>query len=137
MRHSILIRAIFLPVLLLAFGGLRAQDGVKEQVVAALTSGNSSAMAKLMVPNVDMTLPVASDFYSNAQAEQILRKFFDEHPPKGMTIEHDGTNRTGDSYYIGKMTTSNGDFRVTFFLKRSETGSLIKQLRIETSKAER
>lgn len=90
-----------------------------------------------MVANVDMTLPVASDYYSNAQAEQILRKFFDEHPPKGLTIEHEGTNRTGDSYYIGKMPTSNGDFRVTFFLKKSDAGFLVKQLRIETSKGER
>ncbi|MEO5584978.1 MAG: DUF4783 domain-containing protein [Flavobacteriales bacterium] len=137
MRHSILKRVPLLLVLLLAFGGLRAQSGVKDQVVSALGSGNASALAKYMVANVDMTLPVASDYYSNAQAEQILRKFFDEHPPKGLTIEHEGTNRTGDSYYIGKMSTSNGDFRVTFFLKKSDTGSLVKQLRIETSKTER
>ena len=100
MRHSILKRVPLLLVLLLAFGGLRAQSGVKDQVVSALGSGNASALAKYMVANVDMTLPVASDYYSNAQAEQILRKFFDEHPPKGLAIEHEGTNRTGDSYYI-------------------------------------
>lgn len=137
MRHSILKRVPLLLLLLLAFGGLRAQAGVKDQVVSALGSGNASALAKYMVANVDMTLPVASDYYSNAQAEQILRKFFDEHPPKGLAIEHEGTNRTGDSYYIGKLQTSNGDFRVTFFLKKSDTGSLVKQLRIETSKTER
>lgn len=137
MRNSILIRAAFFLVLSIAFGGLRAQSGVKDQVVSALGSGNASALAKYMVANVDMTLPVASDYYSNAQAEQILRKFFDEHPPKGLTIEHEGTNRTGDSYYIGKMPTSNGDFRVTFFLKKSDAGFLVKQLRIETSKGER
>lgn len=137
MRHSILKRAPVLLALLLTFSGISAQSGVKDRVVSALASGNASALAKNMVPNVDMTLPVASDYYSNAQAEQILRKFFDEHPPKGMTIEHDGTNRTGDSYYIGKLSTSNGDFRVTFFLKGSDAGFLVKQLRIENSKAER
>ena len=90
MRNSILIRAAFFLVLSIAFGGLQAQSGVKDQVVSALGSGNASALAKYMVANVDMTLPVASDYYSNAQAEQILRKFFDEHPPKGLTIEHSG-----------------------------------------------
>ena len=72
MRNSILIRAAFFLVLSIAFGGLQAQSGVKDQVVSALGSGNASALAKYMVANVDMTLPVASDYYSNAQAEQIL-----------------------------------------------------------------
>ena len=137
MRNSILKRASFILVLALAFVGVQAQSGVKDQVVSAMGSGNASALAKYMVANVDMTLPVASDYYSNAQAEQILRKFFDEHPPKGLKIEHEGTNRTGDSYYIGKLLTSNGDFRVTFFLKKADAGFQVKQLRIETSKTER
>lgn len=64
-------------------------------MVSAIGSGNAAALAKNMVANVDMTLPSASDYYSKAQAEQILRKFFDEHPPKGLTIVHEGTNRSG------------------------------------------
>lgn len=129
-----------IPILLLflsVFTGAWAQGGVKDQVVAAIGSGNAGILAKNMVSNVDMTLPSASDFYSKAQAEQILRKFFDQHPPKGLSIEHEGTNRSGDSYYIGKLATANGDFRVTFFLKRTDEGSQVKQLRIETGKTDR
>ncbi len=114
-----------------------AQSGGKDQVVAAISTGNAAALAKCMVPNVDMTLPSASDFYSRAQAEQMLRKFFDEHKPKGLTIEHEGNNRSGDSYYIGKLATANGDFRVTFFLKKTDEGNQVKQLRMETEKSDR
>lgn len=121
----------------LPVSGLMAQGSVKDQVVAAIGSGNSAALAKHMVANVDMTLPSASDYYSKAQAEQILRKFFDEHKPKGLSIEHEGKNGTGDSYYIGRLATGRGDFRVTFFLKRSGSGALLKQLRIEPGKTDR
>lgn len=110
---------------------------MKDQVVSAIGSGNAAALAKNMVANVDMTLPSASDYYSKAQAEQILRKFFDEHPPKGLTIVHEGTNRSGDSYYIGNLPTQNGDFRVTFFLKKAGDGFQVKQLRIEAGRADR
>ena len=137
MRYPILKKALIVLVLLLSFSGLRAQEQVKDQVVSAISSGNAAALSKTMVANVDMTLPTASDYYSKAQAEQILRKFFDDHQPKGLVIEHEGTNRTGDSYYIGNLPTSNGDFRVTFFLKKSDSGYQVKQLRIETGKSDR
>lgn len=130
-------RTSLLLLLLLCFAGLRAQSGVKDQVVAAIGTGNAGNLARFLVPNLDLTLPSASDYYSKAQAEQIIRKFFDEHPAKGLSIEHEGTNRGGDSYYIGKLATTNGDFRVTFFLKRSGDSFEVKQLRIEPAKTDR
>lgn len=137
MELHIMKRTSILLLFFLVITGAWAQSAVKDQVVAAIGAGNAGALAKNMVANVDMTLPSASDFYSKAQAEQILRKFFDQHPPKGLSIEHEGTNRSGDSYYIGKLATTNGDFRVTFFLKRTDEGSQVKQLRIETGKTDR
>lgn len=137
MQYFILKRTSLFLVLLLIMGGLRAQGDVKDQVVSAIGSGNATALAKNMVANVDMTLPSASDYYSKAQAEQILRKFFDEHPPKGLSIVHEGTNRTGDSYYIGNLATAKGDFRVTFFLKKTGEAYQVKQLRIEAGRTDR
>lgn len=134
MRHSIIFRAALFAALMLAFTGLHAQKEVKDQVVSAMGQGNAAALAKQMVANVDMTLPAASDYYSKAQAEQILRKFFDEHPPKSMTVAHEGTNRSGDCYYIGDLSTEKGDFRVTFFLKKGSDSYQVKQLRIETGR---
>lgn len=132
-----LFRSVLAGILLLAGIGLHAQGGVKDQVVAALGAGDATAVARHMVANVDMALPSASDYYSKAQAEQILRKFFDEHPPKGLAIVHEGTNRSGDSYYIGNMPTGKGDFRVTFFLKKAGQVFQVKQLRIEPGRTDR
>ncbi|MCC6841108.1 MAG: DUF4783 domain-containing protein [Flavobacteriales bacterium] len=134
MRSPIIKRASLLLLLLLPFAGLRAQGTVKDQVVAAIGTGNSAALARHLVANVDMSLPNASDYYSKAQAEQILRKFFEEHPPRGLTIVHEGANRGGDSYYIGNLATAKGDFRVTFFLKKNGDVFQVKQLRLEAGR---
>ncbi len=137
MRNSPIIRTALLLASILAFSGLMAQGSGKDQVVAAIGTGNSAALAKHMVANVDMTLPSASDYYSKAQAEQILRKFFEENPAKGLSIVHEGANRGGDSYYIGNLATAKGDFRVTFFLKKTGELYQVKQLRMEAGRADR
>ncbi len=134
MRYAPLTSLFLLLFFALPFSGLKAQTGVKDQVVSAIGSGNAAALAKHFVANVDMALPSASDYYSKAQAEQILRKFFEEHRPKGLTIVHEGTNRGGDSYYIGNLATANGDFRVTFFLKKNGDVFQVKQLRMEAGR---
>lgn len=110
-----------------------AQADVKDQVSAAIGSGNVNALGDKLVPNVDLTVLTTSDYYSKAQAMGILRKFFDEHEPKGLRIEHEGTSKMGDRYCIGQLTTASGVFRVTFFLKKTGDAVLVKQLRIESS----
>lgn len=127
-------RTALLLVLLLSFFGLQAQDAVKDQVVLAMKTGNSKDLAAHFIPNIDLTVKDAADVYSKAQAEQILRKFFNDHPPVDLVIEHSGVSKFGDKYFIGILRTRSGYFRVTFFLKKTETDFQVKQLRIENSK---
>ena len=108
-----------------------SQDDVKDRVSAALGAGDVNALAAQLVPSVDLTVLSNSDYYSKAQATGILRKFFEEHEPQGLRIEHEGTSKMGDRYCIGQLSTSNGSFRVTFFLKKVGDQVLVKQLRIE------
>ena len=127
-------RFLLLITVLLFTTGLFAQDEVKDQVVAALSSGNSKDLAALFIANIDLTVKENGDVYSKAQAEQILRKFFNENPPVGHVIEHSGVSKSGDKYFIGILRTRTGHFRTTFFLKKVDEGFQVKQLRIETSK---
>lgn len=118
---------------LMAFLLVHAQTDIKDQVTAAIGAGDANALGEKLVPNVDLTVLATSDYYSKAQATGILRKFFDEHEPKGLRIEHEGTSKMGDRYCIGQLTTANGVFRVTFFLKKTGDATQVKQLRIENS----
>ncbi len=124
-------RTLLSFIALAAFQLTFAQTDVKDRVVAAISSGNVNALAEQFVPSVDLTVLSNSDHYSKAQATGMLRKFFDEHEPQSLRIEHEGASKMGDSYYIGQLATANGTFRVTFFLKRQGESSLVKQLRIE------
>jgi len=129
------MRTVVTALLLLLMGaGAMAQDAVKDRVVEALRTGNSSELAAQFIADVDLTLPGSSDVYSKAQAEQILRKFFNDHPPVGLVIEHSGVNKFGDQYFIGILRTRSGYFRTTFFLKKGATDYQVKTLRIEPSK---
>lgn len=122
-----------LATLLLSFG-LAAQDVVKDQVVLAMKTGNSKDLAAHFIANIDLTVKETADVYSKAQAEQILRKFFNDNPPVDLVIEHSGVSKFGDKYFIGILRTRTGYFRVTFFLKKTDADFQVKQLRIESSK---
>ena len=127
--------SLALAIALHALPGL-AQDAVKDRVVAALGTGNSKELAQHFIPNIDLTVGGSSDVYSKAQAEQIVRKFFNDNPPIDLVIEHSGVSKVGDKYYIGILRSRTGHFRVTFFLKRTGDQLQVKQLRIEAGRSD-
>lgn len=127
-------RLLLLAFLLVSFHAVRAQDAEKDRVVDALRMGDAKELSSLFISSIDLTVKDASDVYSKAQAEQILRKFFNENPPVDLVIEHSGVSKSGDKYFIGILRTRTGYFRTTFFLKKGEQGFQVKQLRIENSK---
>ena len=127
-------RPLALLMSLLLALGLHAQDPVRDKVVQAMRTGNAAALAEQFIPNIDLTIKETSEVYSRSQAEQIVRKFFNDHPPVDLVIEHSGVSKFGDEYFIGILRTRNGYFRVTFFLKKSGEAKQVKQLRIESSK---
>ncbi|MBK9149138.1 MAG: DUF4783 domain-containing protein [Flavobacteriales bacterium] len=127
-------RLLFLALLILPALGATAQDAEKDRVVDAMKMGDAKELAALFINSIDLTVKETNDVYSKVQAEQILRKFFNENPPVDVVIEHSGVSKSGDKYFIGILRTRTGYFRTTFFLKKGESGFLVKQLRIENSK---
>src|ERR1044071_2767986 len=69
-----------LPLILLSFKPLYFYN--IDEVVSAVRSGNSAEVAKYFDSRVDIALPDKSDTYSKAQAEMIIRDFFNS---KGVT----------------------------------------------------
>ena len=129
-----MFRPLFLACALLFTFGIHAQDDVKNKVVAAMKAGNSKDLAAHFIANIELTVKETAEVYSKAQAEQILRKFFNDNPPVDLVIEHSGVSKSGDKYFIGILRTRDSYFRTTFFLKKTEDTFQVKQLRIENSK---
>jgi hypothetical protein len=110
---------------------LPMQSGaIPEGIILAFKAGNAEELAKHFNNNIELIILEKEDVYSKNQAEQILRKFFTDHNPASFNIIHEGGKETS-RYAIGSLSTSSGNFRVSFLIKNQDGTPLIHQLRIE------
>jgi hypothetical protein len=125
------IRLLLLLQLICFNPALKAQPGTfSEAIVLAFRAGNAEELTKHFYNNIELIILEKEDVYSKTQAEQILRKFFTDHRPSSFNIIHEGGKETS-SYAIGSLSTSSGNFRVSFLIKTQDGTQLIHQLRIE------
>ncbi len=117
---------LMVSVALISF---KSVNGI-EEVVAALRSGNAAQVAKFFDNTVDITLPEKSSTYSRAQAEVILRDFFNSNPVKGFEVVHKGDN-SGSQYCIGKLVTKGRTFRTTVYMKQKGDRQFLQEIRFE------
>jgi hypothetical protein len=108
-----------------------AQQGAR--IDAAIKVGNSKALSEHFGPKVDLTLLEKEDSYSKAQAEQILKGFFDKNKVSDYKVIHHGSAKDGAEYFIGSLTTSGGSYRTYLLVRTENSKKRIQQLRIEAS----
>jgi hypothetical protein len=100
------------------------------EVINAIKSGSASEVAKYFDNTVEITFPKKSNSYSKRQAQLVLRDFFSENEVKDFKVIHQ-SEKEGSEYCIGSLTTVNGSFRTTIYLKQSGSKKLIQELRFE------
>ncbi len=105
-------------------------DGFDDMIVAMRT-GSASAVAKFFNNNVELTLIDNEGIYSKLQAEQMLKNFFVQHPPKNVNIQHRGSSAQGAQYAIATYEATNGKFRTYIFMKDNGNGLQVNEYRIE------
>jgi antitoxin component YwqK of YwqJK toxin-antitoxin module len=99
-------------------------------IVSAIKSGNAAEVSKYFDNSVEITLPDKSNSYSKSQAQLVLQEFFKNNPVKDFKIIHQSENE-GSEYCIGNLTTTNGVFRTTIFVKQKGQKDLVQELRFE------
>lgn len=100
------------------------------EVISAIKSGNSAEVAKYFDTTVNINLPEKSGSYSKTQAELVLRDFFNTNSVKNFEVIHKSEN-SGSQYCIGTLTTNNGLFRTTIYMKQKGEKQLIQELSFE------
>jgi Domain of unknown function (DUF4783) len=108
-----------------------AQPGTIDEVIGALKSGDATGLSKYFDDNVELTLPVKSDSYSKAQAQVILKDFFDNNNVRGFELKHKGDS-PGGHYCIGTLQTKSGNFRAHVFLKSKGNKEVVKEIRFQS-----
>ena len=123
--------ALTITFVLSIFFGI-AQSGVGPKVNAALGKGDVKALQGMMTANVDITVGNKEGIMPADQAAKAFTEFFNTNPPVEFIVKHKGTSKLDALYRIGTLRTKKGDFRVTYFLKKTPNGVKIKQMRIES-----
>ncbi len=101
-----------------------------ETIISAIKNGNAHELSKHFNVNVELTILDKQDIYSKSQAETLLKEFFTKNVPSNFRVIHQG-GKEDAKYYIGKLTTSTGTYRVSILIKSQGKTALIHQFRIE------
>jgi hypothetical protein len=100
-----------------------------EDIANAIRSGDAKSVSRYFSNSVDLTLIGQEDVYSKAQAEQILKDFFNKNTPRSFSIIHRGESKDGAKYAIGNLSTSHGNYRVYYYFKVAAGSVNIQELR--------
>lgn len=123
-----LLTFVFLLVATVSWSQVDASTKINK----ALSAGDASALKPFLTAKVDLDVDGNEGLFPASEVQKRLSQFFIQHKPSGFTVKHKGTSKLDDHYRIGDLKTSNGNFRVTYFMKTSPKGMQIKQLRIES-----
>lgn len=128
---------LFLPLATVSFatGNQQEVSEIIKKAAAAIQSGNVQELTKNFNKTIELDLLGEENFYSQVQAEILLKDFFTKNKPLKFSVNHQGVKET-TSYAIGIMSTKGGDIRVSIFIKTENGKSAIHQLRFETDKEE-
>ncbi len=110
------------------------QGDVIDDLCAHFKAANSKEIASSFSSTVDLIIIDEEDVYSKAQAEQILRSFFNKYPPVKSTVIHRLNTNPNFRYGAVSLVTKNGTFRVSITLKKTANVFFITELKIETEK---
>jgi antitoxin component YwqK of YwqJK toxin-antitoxin module len=100
------------------------------EIINAVKSGNATEVAKYFDNTVEITLPEKSNSYSKKQAQLVLQDFFTKNEVKNFEVIHQSES-SGSQYCIGNLTTINGVFRTTIYMKQKGDKQLVQELRFE------
>ena len=108
------------------------QKSTIDAVIGALRSGNSSQLSGYFDDNVELTLPDKSDSYSKAQAQLIVKDFFNNNGVQGFDLKHKGGDTQGAHFCIGTLKTSAGNYRTNVFMKLKGGKEVVKEIRFQS-----
>jgi len=131
------MKNILLTIGIILFSSIGWSQQKESEIIAnAFISGDVSSISNYFPANLDMTVIETEDVFSKAQAIQILNQFFKKNQPTNFIVKHQGASQNNDYYQIGNLKTSNGDYRVTYFIRKDGGEVLLKRLRIESNEAD-
>jgi hypothetical protein len=127
MRKYLLLMLFFCSAL---FTNAQNFEGVAKDIEQGLQQGNLEKINKHFSGNVSVSIANHSSSYSKAQAQMVIKDFFDQHQIKSFKLLHNG-NTDNAYFFVGILTTNRGTYRATVYLKRTQSAVSIHDLSLE------
>ena len=105
----------------------------KDEIVDALKSGDAEKLSRHFDQTVDISMPGKSNSYSKGQAEMVLKDFFSMNKVRNFELQHSGSNPSSN-FIIGKLTTANGSYRTTVYMRQRGDKQLIQDIEFENAR---
>ena len=130
-------RKILIMCLLCAVFGVRGEDEAQtiklpDEIVQAFVGGDARTISKYFNSSVELILSERGGVYAKAQAEQILKNFFNDNALSNRRFNYKelhSSTRDNPQSFIGELHTGKGIYRVTIYMK----DQLIHLMRIESN----
>lgn len=114
----------------LAFSQTANDQDVFVPIAKYLQKGDADCLSAWFADNLEVDILSNSNNCSKNQAKQIIKSFFINYTPKKFVIVHkSGTYPM--KYAIGNLDGGGNKFTVTIYVKTSEEGNTIQQIKIE------
>jgi hypothetical protein len=132
LNYSMYMKRIFtLLTLAVLAASFSKQQMVIDDVLNGFRNADAGHIAKHFDNTLEMTLPDGrSGSYSKAQAEQVLKDFFKNHPVKGFQSVHKGEN-SGNQFCIGTLQARTGNYRTTIYMGQRGDKQLVQEVKLE------
>lgn len=124
-------KLVVLSILIFGLCSFQTKLDSFDNIAAAMRAGQVSVLTQFFSGSVELTLLDNEGIYSKQQAEQMLRTFFNQHPPKSVNIQHKGSSGQGAKYAIIIYEASNGKFRSYIFMKDNGKGMQVNEFKLE------
>ena len=124
----------FLLVLIVVMASVTTAWGQSFQTVvsSSLSSGNIKELAKSFDKRIQVTIDRKTDYYSNSQAEMILKNQLDQMGPKNFRLIRKGMAEGGNAeFYIGEISCTKGITKVYIYSRLVSDIPYIQEIRLE------
>ena len=101
-----------------------------DEVITAMKTGNAADVARYFDNTVEINMTGKSNGYSKSPAELVLKDFFTSNGVKGLDVIHKGEN-SGSQFCIGTLSTKNGNYRTTIFMKQRGDKQVLQTITFE------
>jgi ABC-type lipoprotein release transport system permease subunit len=102
-----------------------------DELATAFEKGESSSIIKLCGEKVFIQINKKEGIYSHSQAEQILKRFFEEHPATSFSFVYKGKSEGKNTFASGDYITKFHSYKVNLKFKIEKEVYRIESITIE------